>query len=126
MSSKSFVPHCLMTLATMIFVASVAAAAEPNAPGSQPQAATRTEEPGGQVDPHASQILGRACNSDDVQSCLARSVSNQDVDETEQPVEDKNSDTENQGRERVDGRPRKRKEALFNKSEPDDCDSGHC
>ena len=57
-------------------------------------------------------------------SCL--SVRNQDVDETEQPVEDKNSDTENDGCERLDGRPRKRKEALFNESEPDDCDSGHC
>jgi hypothetical protein len=59
-------------------------------------------------------------------SCVTLSVDNQDVDETEKPVEDKNSDTENQGRERVDGRPRKGKEALSNKSEPDDRDSGHC
>src|SRR5262249_55609285 len=58
-------------------------------------------------------------------SCPPLSMSNQDVDEPEQPVEDKNSDTENQGRKRVDRRPRKRKEAFFNKPEPDDCDSGH-
>jgi hypothetical protein len=59
-------------------------------------------------------------------SCRTRSVRNQDVDETEQPVDDKNSDTENQGRERLDRRPGKRKQALFDKSEPDDCNSGHC
>ena len=56
---------------------------------------------------------------------LTLSVSNQDVDETEQPVEDKDRDTEKQRRERIDGWSRKRKEALFNKSEPDDRNSGH-
>ena len=48
-------------LATMIIVASVATAAESRVPGNQPQAATRPEEPGSQVDPHAQQILRRAC-----------------------------------------------------------------
>jgi hypothetical protein len=39
-------------------------------------------------------------------------VCNQDIDDTEQPVEDKNSDTENERCEQLDRRPRKSKEAL--------------
>ncbi len=61
MNGKLFVTRCLMALATVLVVASLAAAAEPTAPGSQPQAAAKSEEPGSQVDPHASQILHRAC-----------------------------------------------------------------
>ena len=61
MSSKLFVTRCLMALATMFVVASLATAAEPTAPGKHPQAAAMREESGGEVDPHASQILRRAC-----------------------------------------------------------------
>jgi len=61
MSIKLFVTRCLMSLAPVLVVASLASAAEPTAPGNQPHDAARTEEPGGQVDPHASKILRRAC-----------------------------------------------------------------
>ena len=61
MSSKLFVTRCLMALATVFVVASLAVAAEPTAPGNQPQAAAMRQESGGEVDPHASQILRRAC-----------------------------------------------------------------
>jgi hypothetical protein len=61
MRTKLFAKCCLMTLATIIIVARVATAAEPTAPSSPPQTAAKTGEPGGQVDPHAGQILRRAC-----------------------------------------------------------------
>jgi len=61
MSSKLFVTRCLMALATVFVVASLTAAAEPTPPGKHPQAAAMREESGGEVDPHASQILRRAC-----------------------------------------------------------------
>lgn len=61
MSSKLFVTRCLMALAAVFIVSGLVAAVEPTVPGNQPHAATRPEEPGGQVDPHASQILRRAC-----------------------------------------------------------------
>lgn len=60
MSRKLFVTRCLMAMATMIIVSSVAIKAEPTSP-DQPQAAAKAEEPGSQVDPHAQQILRRAC-----------------------------------------------------------------
>jgi hypothetical protein len=62
MNAKLLAQRCLVALATMMIVARVATAAEqPTASGSQPQAAARTEEPGDQVDPRATQILRRAC-----------------------------------------------------------------
>jgi hypothetical protein len=62
MNAKLLAQSCLFALATMMIVARVATAAEqPTASGSQPQAAARTEEPGDQVDPRATQILRRAC-----------------------------------------------------------------
>jgi hypothetical protein len=60
MSRKLFVTRCLMAMATMIIVSSVATKAEPTSP-DQPQAAAKAEEPASQVDPHARQILRRAC-----------------------------------------------------------------
>ena len=61
MSSKLFVTRCQMALAAMIIVANVATAAEPAAPGNQPQAAASSKETGSEVDPHSRQILRRAC-----------------------------------------------------------------
>ena len=61
MSSKLFVMRWLMALATVFVLSGLASAAAPTAPGHQPQAATMREESGGEVDPHASQILRRAC-----------------------------------------------------------------
>jgi len=61
MCSKLFMTRCLTVLATIIMVATTAAAAEPTASGNPPQAATRPAEPGSQVDPQARQILIRAC-----------------------------------------------------------------
>ena len=62
MINKSFMARCLMALLALsawLIVPGLTAAAE--AAGSQPQTAARTEEPGDQVDPHATQILRRAC-----------------------------------------------------------------
>ena len=64
MVNKSFIARCLMALMALsawLIVPGLTAAAEPTAAGSQPQTAARTEEPGDQVDPHATQILRRAC-----------------------------------------------------------------
>jgi hypothetical protein len=61
MNARFLATRCLMALATIGFLASVATAAAPTVSGGQPQAATRPEEPGSQVDPHARQILLRAC-----------------------------------------------------------------
>jgi len=61
MNSRLFVTRGLTALAMVIVFASVGTAAEPTAPGSQPQAATRPEQPGTEVDPHARHILLRAC-----------------------------------------------------------------
>lgn len=64
MINKSFMARCLMALlalSALLIVPGLAAAAEPTASGGQPQAAARTEEPGDQVDPRATQILRRAC-----------------------------------------------------------------
>jgi hypothetical protein len=61
MSSKLFVTRTLMALAAIFFVSGLAAASESAAPSSQSQAAAKPEETASQVDPHAQQILRRAC-----------------------------------------------------------------
>ena len=63
MRSKYLMTRCLAAMATMIIVATVATAAEQTASTSPPAAAIKQEKPGGQVDPHAREILLRACKA---------------------------------------------------------------